>query len=106
MTSTRTLTLALLLLGIGGAEASGPAQNAAALMRVDGPLQKASVGGKYGRLLRRLYLPNDRQSYTAFRDWGRWEGTDYGGFTNLPPGYWVYVYPHWLIWRDCRTGAK
>ena len=58
---------------------------------------------RHSRLLRRLYLPNDQQTYTRFRDWGRWEGTTYGGFTNLPPGYWVYVYPYWYIWRDCWT---
>ena len=25
---------------------------------------------------------------------------DYAGFTGLPAGHWVYVYPYWYIWRD------
>src|SRR5207248_9198215 len=27
----------------------------------------------------------------------------YGGFKDLPPGYWVYVAPYWYIWRDLKA---
>ena len=25
------------------------------------------------------------------------------GHSNLPAGYWVYVYPNWFIWGDAVT---
>ncbi len=59
-----------------------------------------SVNGKYRRLLRKLYLPQDQSSYKNFTDYGVWSGTSYRQFTNLPKGYWVYVYPHWYIWAE------
>jgi HEAT repeat protein len=61
---------------------------------------KASVNGKYGKLLRRIYVPQDKANYTEFRDYGQYQGTDYAGHQNIPAGYWVYVYPHWYIWGE------
>jgi hypothetical protein len=68
----------------------------------------ASVHGKYRTLLRRIHCPEDRTSYRDFTDYGMYTGTSWHNHTNLPPGYWVYVYPDWYIWRDCTedgTGA-
>lgn len=61
---------------------------------------KAHVDGKYAKLLRRIKLPGDRQSYSEFRDYGHYQACDWAGQTNIPAGYWVYVYPYWYIWRD------
>ena len=69
--------------------------------QVDVPAQ-ASVGDKYSHLLRRIAVPEDQASYGKFYDWGYWSGTSWHGYADLPPGYWVYVFPHWYIWRDCR----
>jgi HEAT repeat protein len=66
--------------------------------------EKARVGGKYATLLRRIRVEQDRAGYTDFSDFGMYQGTEWAGYTNLPPGYWVYVYPHWYIWRDLKKG--
>jgi hypothetical protein len=58
------------------------------------------ANGRYKRLSRVLLLPIDEASYTTFKDFGFWNGTSYGGVTNLTPGYWVYVAPRWFIWQD------
>ncbi len=60
---------------------------------------KASVGGRYSVLLHVLHVPKDREEFGEFRDWGRWNGTEYEGIQNLSPGYWVYVYPYWFVWE-------
>jgi hypothetical protein len=70
------------------------------LDRVQGPPEQADAGGKYRTLLRVLHCPQDLASYTRFTDWGPWTGTEWHDHKNLPPGHWVYVYPHWYIWRD------
>ena len=61
---------------------------------------KATADGKYTELLRVIHVPEDKQSYGEFKDWGHWTGTQHAGFTNLPAGHWVYVYPKWYIWRN------
>jgi HEAT repeat protein len=61
---------------------------------------KASAEGKYKTLLRRIKVPADREQYKDYHDYGQYQATDWGGYTGLPAGYWVYVYPHWYIWRD------
>jgi hypothetical protein len=63
-------------------------------------LERASVGGKYATLLRRVHAPEDRSYYGEFRDWGHSTTTAYAGQTSLPPAYWVYVWPNWYLWRD------
>ena len=62
----------------------------------------ASVNGKYYNLLNTLYVPQDKGSYGDFYDWGYWSGSSYAGYTNLTPGYWVYVYPNWYIWGNTK----
>jgi len=61
---------------------------------------KAHVEGKYTRLLRRFKAPQDRQSYTEFRDYGFYQACDWAGHTGIPAGYWVYSYPYWYVWKD------
>lgn len=63
-------------------------------------LDRASVGGSYGKLLRVLYLPADESTCGQFQNYGHWAGTSWGGETDLPPGYWVYVYPRWFVWGE------
>jgi hypothetical protein len=65
---------------------------------------KANVEGKYQKLLRRIRVPRDKQSYGQFHDYGPYEGSDWAGFTDLPSGFWVYVYPHWYIWGETKNG--
>ena len=63
---------------------------------------KATVRGKYKRLLKTIAVPNDAQVYGAFSDYGLWTSTAYAGHDKLPEGHWVYVYPNWYIWGDAR----
>ncbi len=60
---------------------------------------------KYQKLLRRIRVPQDQKHYTDFSDYGYYDGTEWAGFTDLPPGYWVYVYPYWYIWGEVK-GSK
>lgn len=62
---------------------------------------KASVFGKYYNLERKLHVPQDKETFTDFCDWGFDHPFDsYQGHPNVPAGYWVYLYPDWYIWRD------
>lgn len=63
-------------------------------------LAKAEVNGKYRNLLTKVAAPDDRGSYTDFRDYGWYAGTSYKGRRDLPQGYWVYVYPYWYIFGE------
>jgi HEAT repeat protein len=63
---------------------------------------KAHVNRKYAKLLRKIKVPQDRQSYGDFRDYGQYQATDYYEHKMIPAGYWVYVYPHWYIWGELR----
>jgi hypothetical protein len=69
--------------------------------RVEEPPQLPSVYGKYRVLLRKINVPQDTNAYGQFTDYGMYTGNSWAGFNDLPPGYWVYVYPNWYIWRDC-----
>lgn len=60
----------------------------------------AHVKGKYKTLLRRIKVPQDRQNYKDFHDYGRFDGNSWAGYEDLPAGYWVYIYPHWFIWGE------
>ena len=55
--------------------------------------------GRYQTLLKQVEVPNDRQSYGDFYDYGYWAGTSYAGHADLPAGYWVYVAPTWHIYQ-------
>ncbi len=61
---------------------------------------KATVDGKYRRLLKKIEVRSDVATYGDFRDFGHWEETAYSGHSDLPTGYWVWVYPNWYIWGD------
>jgi hypothetical protein len=56
--------------------------------------------GRYSTLLKKIEVPNDQVSYGDFCDYGYYSGTSYAGFSDLPPGYWVYLAPHWYIYKD------
>jgi hypothetical protein len=59
-----------------------------------------TFGGKYSGELRRLDVAQDRRRYGACNDYGPWSGDTYAGYANLPNGYWVYSYPHWIIYAN------
>ena len=60
------------------------------------PAQRA----RYKTLLRKIEVAKDQQTYGDFYDYGFYTGTSYMEHTDLPAGYWVYVAPHWLIYKD------
>jgi hypothetical protein len=64
----------------------------------------AHVNGKYSKLLRKIHVPQDRQSYGDYHEWGQYGATDWQGHRNIPAGFWVYVYPHWYIWGESKGG--
>lgn len=90
----------------GGGSPAQPAASPSPSLSPEEALKKAQVGGKYSGLLAVLNVPGDRETYTDFNDWGLWSGTEWAGFTNLPPGYWVYVAPHWYIWKEQSAAAQ
>jgi hypothetical protein len=61
-----------------------------------------TVGGKYSDLLHKIPCPEDKSDHGNFEDWSnggkKWEKTEYQDYTDLKPGYWVWVYPHWYVW--------
>jgi Ca-activated chloride channel family protein len=61
---------------------------------------KAGVDGKYRRLVKKIEVRDDFRRFKGFHDYGYWDGTEYAGNTDLLPGFWVYVYPHWYIWGE------
>lgn len=62
---------------------------------------KATVDGKYRRLLKKIEVRDDLQQYGTFHDFGFWDAaSEYKGHRDLLPGHWVYVYPHWYIWGE------
>src|SRR5262249_24481160 len=69
-------------------------------------LKKARVDGKYEMVLRQIKVEKDADTYKEFRDFGMRDMREYAGFTDLPRGYWVYVYPYWYIWRDLSATPK
>jgi hypothetical protein len=69
-------------------------------------LKKARVGGKYEMLLRQFKVSADAERYGDFRDVGLRTVKVHAGFSDLPKGYWVYVYPYWHIWRDLSATPK
>ncbi len=73
---------------------------------LDAALKKARVNGKYAMLLRQFKVEKDAEQYKDFSDVGQRDVREYAGQTELPKGYWVYVYPYWYIWRDLTTVTK
>jgi hypothetical protein len=64
--------------------------------------KRASVDGKYRDLLKTLSVPRDRYEYGEFYEFGYSDDNEYAGYTDLPRGYWVYVYPTWYIWKNMK----
>jgi caspase domain-containing protein len=63
-------------------------------------LAKARVEGKYTELLEIFEAESDYRAYSTFHDFGHYPATSYAGQSDLPDGYWVYVYPNWYIWKN------
>jgi hypothetical protein len=61
----------------------------------------ASAHGKYVDLIKTLDVPEDRDTYGDFNDYGAWGPGEWAGAMQ-PEGYWVYVAPTWYIWRAER----
>jgi len=106
--ATARVAAPALVKALKDADASVREAAATALATVD-PDNKALVGlipprahgnGKYARLLRKIKVAQDRQSYGDYRDYGQYQATDYYEHKMIPAGYWVYVYPHWYIWGE------
>ena len=86
--------------GTGAGTGGQPGAPAVSGPTMSPDMVKASVNGKYYNLLTVISVPDDRGSYGDFDDWGYYSGTSYAGYSNLPAGYWVYVYPNWYIWGN------
>ena len=97
----------LLVPTLSGTRADPGAQPAAAAgPALEDSLIKARCNGKYVMLLRQFKVEKDRAMYNDFQDLGERDMREYGGESNLPKGYWVYVYPYWYIWRDLTSKTK
>lgn len=59
-----------------------------------------TCNGKYSELIYILMAPGDVQTYGPFSDYGYWSGGSWGGVSNNPGGYWVYVEPYWLVYKN------
>lgn len=60
-----------------------------------------SMGGKYTGYMMRLNIPSNVGQYGQCNDYGRWTGTSYKGYNNLPSGaFWVYSAPYWVVWSQ------
>jgi len=59
---------------------------------------RASVNGKYSKLIQTLHCPSDRGQYGEFRDYGYWGGDAWCGKQGKA-GYWVWVAPNWYVWQ-------
>src|SRR2546425_2533853 len=103
MRAIRTILLSAVFIGFAGC--SCWSQQAAELP-LDQALKKAQVGGKYRMLLKMLKIPGATGEYGGFNDFGFSGESQIGDYTDIPRGYWVYVYPYWYIWRDRPTGFE
>jgi hypothetical protein len=103
MKTLRAILLCTLLTVVWGPSAL--AQELTALP-LDMTLKKAQVGGKYRMLLRMLRIPEDGKLFAGFKEFGYRTETTCAEYTDLPKGYWVYVYPYWYIWRDQVTDKE
>lgn len=75
-----------------------PTNKAAAKFR---PPTKASVDGKYTKLLKVFCVPADRATYAEFRDSGHYKPYPfYGRHRDIPEGTWVWVAPYWFVWES------
>src|SRR5438093_8458574 len=98
------VSVRLLLIRLLASLAAGVAALAEPPPEVDA-VKKASVDGKYNKLLAVIHVPDDKGDYGEFNDYGKYDGTEWAGYEGLPQGHWVYVYPHWYIWEKKGKGA-
>jgi len=68
--------------------------------RPDPDYDAGSLDGAYEKILKTLYVPEDRSRYGTEYDWGYRTVTSYRDYSGIPKGYWVYAYPYWYIWKD------
>lgn len=94
------LLIFILLAGL----ASGAGRTGQCL--ADKKVPQASLNGKYINLLHVIPVPEDKDEWGEFCEWGYWTGTEYGNFTDLKPGFWVYVYPKWYVWEKLAAEEK
>ncbi|MEX0611993.1 MAG: hypothetical protein WD229_07720, partial [Pirellulales bacterium] len=66
------------------------------------PDPSAGAKAKYANLLKKIDVPEDRETYGDYYDWGHWSGSEWRGHTGLPAGYWVYVDGTWYIFGTHR----
>jgi hypothetical protein len=69
-------------------------------------LKKATADGKYTNLLAVIHMPSDKETYGEYKDYGAYNGTDWGRYKGLPKGNWVYVYPRWYIWEKEKKARR
>ena len=69
-------------------------------------LKKARVEGKYEMLLAQFKDEKGMDEHGAFKDLGMRSVTEHGTQKNLPRGHWVYVFPHYYIFRDLSATPK
>jgi hypothetical protein len=97
--------LAACLLAFGPQANPAPDKSAAEEKALIASLKKATVNNKYQMLLRQFKVPNDKDNYGDFNDYGQYSGTSYAGLNDLPKGYWVYVAPYWYIWGELKPAT-
>jgi hypothetical protein len=64
----------------------------------DAAMEKAR-SGKYSGLERSLPARYDYLQYGEYHDYGFSKESFYLGAKDIPPGYWVYVYPRWYVFK-------
>ena len=62
----------------------------------------SSAYGKYYSLEKEILAPLDVATFGTYYDKGYSTDRQYGSTRDLPPGYWVYVFPSWYIWEKQR----
>lgn len=80
--------------------ANVPADRVKTVLLSDEEWEQASVGGRYKNLLHVIRWESDHRHYGKFRHYGHWARTAYAGRDDLSPGFWVYRYPNWYVWRN------
>lgn len=92
------LALALVAFTSSDALAQGTAQ-------VNPDVAKASVNGKYTKLLAHVEVPSDEALYGKFKEYGYYPACKYGN-VQCPEGHWVYLAPRWYIWKNKAGGQS
>lgn len=70
------------------------------------PPQAANVSGKYFDLLATMKAPTDRYKNGDLKEFGYQNIENYLGYSQLPDGYWVYVYPDYYIWGESNLSPR